>query len=148
MAKVRDVVNYLVYLRDEDEKNGEYYSLSNLKLQKLLYYCQGGHYKWDGEQLIEDAQFEAWRYGPVIPEVYRQFSKYGQNDIPNDIGDYSLAQNEAETIQSIWEQLKSQHAYSLVNSTHEEDPWKDNYKEAWNNEIDNEDIRRYFVRGE
>lgn len=148
MAKVKDVVNYLVYLRDEDEKNGEYYSLSNLKLQKLLYYCQGGHYKWDRVQLMTDARFEAWRYGPVIPEVYHQFSKYGQNDIPNDIGDFSLSQNEAETIKAIWEQLKSLHAYSLVNSTHEEEPWKSSYKEYLNNEIDNEKIREYFVQGE
>ncbi|MET3657827.1 Panacea domain-containing protein [Sporosarcina psychrophila] len=144
MANVSDVVNYLAYLRDRDEKNGEYNSLSNLKLQKLLYYCQGGHYRWDNEQLIDDAQFQAWRYGPVIPEVYRQFSKYGQNDIPNDIGEFRLSNNEAETIEAVWDQFKSLHAYSLVNSTHEEAPWRDNYDEDRNNEIDDLEIQRYF----
>ncbi|WP_312130116.1 Panacea domain-containing protein [Lysinibacillus capsici] len=146
MAHVKDVVNYLVYLRDEDEKNGEYYSLSNLKLQKLLYYCQGGHYRWDGEALIEDADFEAWRYGPVIPDVYFQFSKYGQNDIPNDIGEFDLSNDEAETIEAVWNQLKSLHAYSLVDSTHKEDPWVDNYKEGYNNIIDDADIQEYFTK--
>ena len=144
MANVSDVVNYLVHLRDEDEKNGEYYSLSNLKLQKLLYYCQGGHYRWDQEQLIEDAQFQAWRYGPVIPTIYRKFSKYGQNDIPTNTGEYFLENNEKETIAAVWSQLKTMHAYTLVNSSHEETPWRNVYVEGQNNDIDNIEILRYF----
>lgn len=144
MANVTDVVNYLIHLRDEDEKNGEYYSLSNLKLQKLLYYCQGGHYRWDNEPLIEDAHFQAWRYGPVIPMIYRQFSKYGQNDIRVSTGEYELDDNEEETIAAVWSQLKTMHAYTLVNSSHEEIPWLDAYVEGQNNDIDDLEIQRYF----
>ncbi|MGE7942987.1 Panacea domain-containing protein [Lysinibacillus xylanilyticus] len=145
MAKVRDVINYLRYLRDLDEKNGEYYSLSNLKLQKLLYYCQGGHYKWDNEKLMKDAKFEAWRYGPVIPSVYREYNRYGQNDIPALLyEDFNLYLNEEETIKAVWAQLKELHAYTLVNSSHDEAPWVNNYEEGLNNPIRNKEIRKFF----
>lgn len=146
MAGVRDVVNYLKHLRDLDEKHGQYYSLSNLKLQKLLYYCQGGHYKWDNKQLISDVEFEAWKYGPVVPEIYREYSKYGQNDIPSVSAEenFLLTEVELETIESVWNQLKEMHAYTLVNSTHEEDPWINNYHEGMNNRIPNLEIMEFF----
>ena len=151
MAKAMDVANFLIHLRDADEEHGQYFSLSNLKLQKLLYYCQGGHFKWDQEQLIEDAYFEPWDYGPVIRDVYRHFKKYGQNDLYADININSdsfstLRSEEKETIQAVWEQLKSKSAFDLVNSTHEEEPWKNSFnKEIF---IDNCDIRKYFTQSE
>ena len=46
--------------------NGEL--VSNLKLQKLLYYVQGFHLAVFGEPLFEE-EIEAWMYGPVVPSV-------------------------------------------------------------------------------
>jgi uncharacterized phage-associated protein len=40
-----------------------------MKLQKLLYYCQGWHLAWDGEPLFGE-EFEAWLSGPVCRELY------------------------------------------------------------------------------
>lgn len=149
MARVRDVVNYLKFLRDTDERNGEYFSLSNLKLQKLLYYCQAGHFQWDDEVLINDYEFQAWRYGPVIEEVYKEYKIYGQNDIPSlDNEVYILEDNERETISAVWNQLKNLHAYTLVSNTHEEDPWINSYREGMNNIIPNEQIRLFYLGNE
>lgn len=145
LAKVKDVIDYLRYLRDLDERDKEYFSLSNLKLQKLLYYCQAGHYKWDNQKLIIDVQFEAWRYGPSVPSVYEQFSKYGQNDIPACTNhNFDLLADEKETIEAVWSQLKGLHDYSLVESSCQETPWLVSYKEGLNKIINDEVICEFF----
>lgn len=126
MVRAMEVAKYLIYLRDKDENNGQYYSLSNLKLQKLLYYCQVGHYKWDFEQLIDDVDnilFEAWDYGPVIPEIYFEFKKFGQNDVYSEDFNFKLRKNQKETIEAVWEQLRNKSAFQLVDLTHSEQPW-------------------------
>lgn len=143
MAKAMDVAKYLIHLRDIDEAEGQYYSLSNLKLQKLLYYCQGGHYRWDDEKLIEDRAFEAWPYGPVIPEVYKNFKKYGQSDVYLKDTETHLSNVQRETIQAVWEQLKERDAFSLVESSHSEAPWE-NSKESNCLFISEKDIKEYF----
>ena len=57
------------------------WSVSNLELQKLLYIAQvlylGTH---NGASLFK-ANFEAWDYGPVIPEVYHSFKMFGDKPI-------------------------------------------------------------------
>lgn len=125
MANAKTVAMLLIHLKNIDEKNGEKFTLSNLKLQKLMYYCQGGHYRWDGQRLIDDNLFEAWEYGPVIRSVYHDYKIYGQNDInlKTDNFDLHLEPNERETIEVIWSQLRSYSAFDLVELTHKETPW-------------------------
>lgn len=57
------------------------WSLTNLKLQKMMYILQvvymGNH---KGERLF-DATFEAWDYGPVIPELYHELKMFGSKNI-------------------------------------------------------------------
>lgn len=55
--------------------------LSNMKLQKLLYYEQGYHLAYFDAPLFPD-NFEAWLYGPVVPRVYDMFKSYGNGLIP------------------------------------------------------------------
>lgn len=46
--------------------------VSNLELQKIMYFCQLSSYKFTGRRLIDDCNFEAWKFGPVIPAVYME----------------------------------------------------------------------------
>ncbi|MGI0527311.1 Panacea domain-containing protein [Rhizobium giardinii] len=46
--------------------------ITHLKLQKLLYYVAGYYLVATGKPLI-DHTFEAWEYGPVVPEIYHEF---------------------------------------------------------------------------
>lgn len=52
------------------------YAVTNLKLQKLLYYAQGFHLAVYGEPLFEE-EIQAWAHGPVIPSVYNRLKRYG-----------------------------------------------------------------------
>ena len=43
--------------------------MTNMKLQKMLYYQQGFHLAYFGTPLF-DKDIEAWMFGPVVPSVY------------------------------------------------------------------------------
>ena len=47
---------------------------TTMKLQKLLYYCQGWHLAWEGVPLFEEP-IEAWANGPVVPSIYKRHRK-------------------------------------------------------------------------
>ncbi|MBQ6623932.1 MAG: DUF4065 domain-containing protein, partial [Mogibacterium sp.] len=43
--------------------------ITNLHLQKILYFIQRDYVKKIGEPLFAD-EFEAWKFGPVVPCIY------------------------------------------------------------------------------
>lgn len=47
--------------------------LTNLKLQKILYFAWMEYFRDSGARLFEDEQFQAWKYGPVVPKVYYEY---------------------------------------------------------------------------
>lgn len=51
-----------------------------MKLQKLIYYAHGWHLALTGQPLL-DRSVEAWQYGPVLPDVYRSFQRFGAEPI-------------------------------------------------------------------
>lgn len=159
MARVLDVAGFFVYLRDLDfREDSEYVSLSVLKLQKLVYYAQGAHYRWDDERLITDGmdRFEAWEYGPKIVSIDEEFGAAGQNDISGlsvwpsykkyasyAYFDRVLSELERETIVVIWEQLKRMDTFDLVAQSVSESPWL-SARERGGLNITDESIREYF----
>jgi len=56
------------------------WSVTNLALQKILYMAHMVHLGRTGNRLI-NAQFEAWDYGPVEPQLYRQVRMFGNRPI-------------------------------------------------------------------
>lgn len=54
--------------------------ISNLQLQKLLYLCQLA-YTWEhGTPMFPD-EIRAWQYGPVVPDVYHEYSYRGASSL-------------------------------------------------------------------
>ena len=63
--------------------------VSNLKLQKLLYYCQAWYLAlYDGP--LFDERIEAWTHGPCVPPVYGEFKVWQWNPIPPPSGSPAL----------------------------------------------------------
>lgn len=54
--------------------------MTNLKLQKLLFYAQA-FYLAICDRPLFDEDFQAWATGPVQPEVYHRFQHYKWNPI-------------------------------------------------------------------
>ena len=59
-----------------DEAQGRGIKISNLALQKLLYFAHGIYLTKTKRPLVS-GYFEAWQYGPVHPSVYRAFKESG-----------------------------------------------------------------------
>lgn len=126
--------------------NSNGYSISNLKLQKILYFVQAQFLVARGVPCFgEDIQ--AWEYGPVIPEVYREYKVYGGGNIPAFVGsesNVSIRPGDRPLIDEIVGECVNYSASSLVELTHNQQPWKDAYLPGWNKTISNDSIRRYF----
>ena len=55
-------------------------SLTPMKLQKMVYIAHGWSLGLSDNSLIHDA-VEAWKWGPVIRSVYREFRDFGAETI-------------------------------------------------------------------
>src|ERR1700744_6380025 len=77
MATALDVAKYILLISNDEDGT----LISNLKLQKLLYYCQGFSLAMLGRPLF-DARIKAWEHGPVVPEVYKVYREAGAGSIP------------------------------------------------------------------
>ncbi len=71
----RAVANLLLDLADQ-----EGLPISNLALQKLLYFAHGHFLIRTGQPLVQGG-FEAWTYGPVHPAVYQAFKAEGDRPV-------------------------------------------------------------------
>lgn len=106
--------------------------ITNLKMQKLLYYV----YVWcliKNDVSIFEEKFQAWPNGPVLKTIYDELKQYGGTPIDPDysavtskeslrsleasLGDYK------ETIDEVFEKYGSLPAFQLVALTHQENAW-------------------------
>lgn len=71
MEHVMAVANKLISLGLQHDR-----LLTQMKLQKLLFFMQGWHLGLADKPLFEN-DFEAWTYGPVVPAVYQEFRDFG-----------------------------------------------------------------------
>ena len=60
------VAQYFIIRAYQDGREAD---MTNMKVQKLLYYTQCLHLALFDEPLITD-EIQAWRYGPVCPPAY------------------------------------------------------------------------------
>lgn len=120
--------------------------ISNLRLQKMLYYQQGYHLAAFGTPLFDDP-IEAWQYGPVVPSVYDVFRKYGASSIPVEEGDpFPLKKEEDELFADVWEAYRDFSAIGLMNQTHKERPWIETRRTNANSVISTDLMKDFFKR--
>ncbi len=113
MANGQDVAAYIL------EKLG---SMTAMKLQKLVYYCQAWSLVWDDQPLFQE-RIEAWANGPVVPALYEchrgefQITRLPKGNPTN------LTPTESETIDKVLEFYGDKSSQWLSDLTHKEDPW-------------------------
>lgn len=149
LSVARFIINYC---------NSENIVISNLKLQKLLYFVQA-FFLINTQQPCFRESIEAWDFGPVIPVAYHEFKQYGSGNIPTikryivyhnneyyyeDYSSNMIDSNDQENIIDVINEFKEYSATDLVKLTHSQTPWADVYVSGANNVITNESIERYF----
>lgn len=122
---------------------------TNLVLQKLLYFIQAYVLvATDGKRKAFDESIEAWMYGPVIPEVYRNYKKDN-----NFYKNFSKEQKKLldqdklvkEAVENVVKNLGDLNPYTLVNLTHSYAPWQETW-DSERNTIRDQDIFRYHQK--
>ncbi len=148
----RDIATYFLSKSQED---GDF--ISNLKMQKLVYYAYCWALTLNSGRLFEE-RLQAWPNGPVSAELYRQLSKYGFKPIGKEfITDKSLEAVKTldtptnYTLESVYKSYMPMAAFELVALTHNELPWKKartglGDTDASNIELEDEDIIEYFSK--
>jgi uncharacterized phage-associated protein len=134
-----DVGKY--FLSQVDDESGD--SISNLKLQKLLYYGQGFHLAVYDQPLFPEA-IEAWVHGPVVPSVYYRLKHFGSTpvELPQDVDfDAAFGGEQRELLDEVYSVYGQFSAAALRNMTHDEPPWK---QTAQGETISHDLMRDYF----
>lgn len=143
--------------------NEKGYSISNLKLQKILYFIQADFIAYsDKHEPCFNEEIEAWNFGPVIPEVYHEFKEFGSGRIPSikkyidlskgiwdsKIKEFSnniISEEDAKRIKGLVDQSSKYSATQLVEISHKQKPWKNAYQPYMNNIITKRSISKYFL---
>lgn len=116
--KVTMVPEYIIwYFQDHGEP------ITNLKLQKLLYYAQGWYLAIYNEPLF-NIEFQAWVHGPVSPSTYHEFKKFKYGPITDPTKKPSLSEKIISHLDEVIEVYGSYSAFELEHLTHQSDPWK------------------------
>jgi uncharacterized phage-associated protein len=99
--------------------------MTNMKVQKLLYYAQSLHLALYDQPLFAD-EIQAWRYGPVCPPAYRFYREFEskQLPIPSLSSVVALDLTTRSVLDEIWEYFGGYHAYRLSEMSHLEFPWQ------------------------
>lgn len=154
----QDVARYII-----NYSNDQNYGVSNLKLQKLLYFVQAFFLINTKEKCpCFSNLIEAWDFGPVVPDVYHEYKQYGSTDIPKinsffifnsenpwsvstvDYDNSIIDGSDKKLINEVVNHFANYSATDLVAITHQQAPWKNAYKPYQNNIITNEAISEYF----
>lgn len=140
-----DIANYFLFKAQSDDE-----LISNLKLQKLIYYAQGLLLAFNGRPLFNE-KIKAWQYGPVVPELYACYKKYGAAGIPADksFNPDSIDENTQEFLDEIYTVFGQFSALRLMDLTHTDQCWKDAHPSGViSHKAMKETLKKYIKDGE
>ena len=109
------------------------WTLSNLELQKIIYITHMVYLGTHSEQLVF-GDFQAWRYGPVHPELYHFLKRYGAKPINNELGIFNFFEdlsdgNEKDALNAAVDAFPAGSGPKLVAITHwEKGAWTKLYR--------------------
>jgi uncharacterized phage-associated protein len=123
----KQIANWFIMHNQGLVKKNEADLITNLKLQKLLYYAQGASLALNKYPLFNDPLLK-WTYGPVVRSVYNEYKIYGASGINSPIADTMALEidiiDEALLV-GVYAKYDKHSAEELSNRTHSESPWQD-----------------------
>lgn len=159
MLKVLDVARYIVNYSNKKE-----YGISNLRLQKLLYFVQACYLSLTEEESpCFGDKIEAMDFGPFIPVVYNEFKKFGNSNISpiskyytfendsiwsieiHDFDENIIPDKDKKYIEIVVDAFSDYSTIDMMKLIHNQKPWRDAYyKRGKNAEITQISIKEYF----
>lgn len=151
VVNIRDVAEFIIRHCNINE-----IPISNLKLQKVLYYVQSWHLVFfEKHPLFKDVP-EAWVNGPVYREIYNEYKPYGYLDIKlgfdksnkesyqDALNKLKLDKEQERYMQSVLTHFAIKTPDELVLRTHRDAPWNEARKDCglldYSNEVITHDM--------
>jgi uncharacterized phage-associated protein len=134
-----DIAEYFIWIANE---TGSF--ISNLKLQKLVYYAQAWHIALHDNPLFEE-DFEAWVHGPVIPSLYQKYESFRWQPISEAVAP-ELPDDISQFLDEVAEEYFACDTYELEQMTHAEDPWNWARGDLASDEPSNEVIKKEWMK--
>ena len=144
MHNYKDIADYFIWKANDTGS-----LMTNLKLQKLLYYAQAWYVTLYDKPLIKES-FEAWVHGPAIPECYREYKRFKWKPIDKDIENKpDLPPEVCKHVDEVADVYMIKDAYELELLSHSEDPWRKARGdlapyEASHNVVKLKDMKKYY----
>ena len=127
MYNAIDLAKYIVSKCIKDS-----HPISNLQLQKILYYIQKDFLQRNEMAFPDD--IEAWQFGPVVPNVYYYYCGYGAMLISISNDKFEISLSDMPYINDIVEKKRELDPWDMVAETHKEDgAWARIYKDGSGN---------------
>lgn len=119
MYDARQIANWFV-----SRFSAEGRALSIMSLLKLTYIAHGWHLEMRGDPLFSN-DIEAWRYGPVIPDVYKAFRNQGVHAVSRvNFPEATLSPDDEHLLNEVYRVYGSLSPFKLSDLTHEPGgPW-------------------------
>jgi uncharacterized phage-associated protein len=112
-----DIADYFLWLAND---TGSF--VSNLQLQKLVYYAQAWHLALHDRPLFEE-DFQAWVHGPVIPELFSKYKHFSWQPINQDVHP-DLPESIVTHLTEVADEYFGCNGYVLERMTKDELPWQ------------------------
>jgi len=102
-----------------------------MKLLKMVYITHGWYLGFKDKPLINDS-IQAWKFGPVIPDLYHAIKPYGSDNVDvnlmNIFSDKDVDSETEDFIKIIWKNYRAKSGLDLSGLTHKEGtPWSNTY---------------------
>jgi uncharacterized phage-associated protein len=142
------VANRFIELAAEDGKR-----LTPMQLIKLSYIAHGFSLAINRYPLLNES-IEAWRYGPVVPSLYRKLKAYGSGGVDKAIAPFfsslraeQLDEDDAELIDAVYSKYGKFSGTQLSYLTHRPGtPWAVTYEPGvFGVDIDDTVIRTHYA---
>ena len=145
MADVFDCANFFIEIANSNED----FDMTNMKLNKLLYYAQGAYLARYGKALFSET-IQAWQHGPVVPKVYFKYNHCEGNPISEVDSNYTaeaFSGDELMTLVDVMREYGKYTASTLRNLTHEAGtPWTSVYVDGKKETISKSILKQYFTK--
>lgn len=120
--------------------------ITNLKMQKLLYYAQAWHLVNFDKPLFND-EIQAWKFGPVVRSVFNKFKEFGAAPIEYKKSGHEEAaftKQQLEYLKEFYGVFIKFAAYELVSMSHSDSPWINANKKGASTPIDLGEMKSFY----
>ena len=125
-------------------------NIDPMKLLKLVYISHGYYLGFFNKPLF-DNRIEAWKHGPVIPDLYHTIKIFGNNAVDERIinlhvGNDDIKKEDKDFLKNLWDAYKKYDGLELSTKTHEKgSPWY-KYRDQYESkpQIPDPEIKGYY----